>query len=126
MLSQEIYRGHVSLHQTPPPSSSFLLRFILPPAPQATTRLHLLFVVADVAEVGSVVMVVDVPSHHHISMSVADLNTRSAIVLVIMLISATIVIMVLLLRLAQLHFSTLMRIIQAIPTGMLTLKPLNT
>jgi len=33
-------------------------------------------------------MIVDVPSHHHISLLVADLNARSAIILAIMLTSA--------------------------------------
>jgi len=45
---------------------------------------------------------------HHISLSVADLNTRSAIILAIMLTSATIVMMI---RLAQLLFFILMRIV---------------
>ena len=50
--------------------------------------------VVDVAEAGSAVVVVDVPSYHHISLPVADLNARSAIVLVIMLTNATIVMMI--------------------------------
>ena len=112
MLSQEIYRGHASLHQTPSSSSPLLLRFIPSPALQATTRLQLLSVVADVAEAGSVIVVVDVPFYHHISPLVADLNARSAIVLAIMLTSATIIMMILLFQLAQLLFSTLMRIVQ--------------
>ena len=76
--------------------------------------------VVDVAEAGSAV--VDVPSHHYISPLVADLNARFAIVLAIMLTNATIVIMI---QLAQLLFSTLMGIVQSIPTGM-TLEPLIT
>ena len=78
-----------------PKLSCLLLRFIQPPALQTTIRLHLLTVVVNVTEAGSVV--VDVPSHHHISLSVADLNARSAIILAIMLISATIVMIILLL-----------------------------
>jgi len=80
-------------------------------------------VVVDVAEAGSVVVVVDVPSYRHISPPVADLNTRSAIILTIMLTNVTIVMMI---RLAQLLFSTLMGIVQSIKTGMLTLEPLIT
>ena len=68
-----------------------LLRFRPPPALQATTQLQLLSVVADVAEVGSAVVIVDVPFHHHISPLVVDLKARFAIVLAIMLTSATIV-----------------------------------
>ena len=75
------------------------------------------------AEAGSAVMVVDVPFYRHISLSVADLNARSATVLAIMLTNATIVMMI---RLAQLLFSTFMGIVQSIPTGMLTLEPLIT
>ena len=41
--------------------------------------------IVDVAEAGSAIMVVDVPSRHYINPSVADLNARSAIVLVIIL-----------------------------------------
>ena len=102
----------LSLHQTLPPSSPLLLRFIPPPALQAIIRLPLpfLFVVVDVAEVGSAI-VMDVPSHGYTSPPVASLNARSAIILASMLTSATIVMMILLLRLAQLLFSTLMRII---------------
>ena len=59
----------------------------------------------DVAEARSAI--VNVPSYHHISPSVADLNARSAIVLAIMLSSATIIMMILLFGLAQLLFSTL-------------------
>ena len=70
----------LSLHQTPQPSTPLLLWFILLLALQATIQLHLLSVVMDVAEAGSVVVVVNVPSHHHISLQVADLNARSAIV----------------------------------------------
>ena len=115
--------GVLSLHQTPQPSSPFLLRFILLTALQATIQLHLLSLVMDVAEVGSAVMVVEVPSHHHISSPVADLNARSAIILAIMLTNATIVMII---RLAQLLFSTLMGIVQSIPTAMLTPEPLIT
>ena len=99
------------------------MQFILSLALQAIIRLQLLFVVVDVAEAGNTIMVVDIPSHHHISPLVADLNVRSAIVLTILLTSATIVMMI---RLAQLLFSTLMGIVQSIPTGMLTPKPLIT
>ena len=67
--------------------------------------------VVDVAEAGSVVVVVNVPSHHHISPPVADLNARSAIILAIMLTNATIFMMI---QLAQLLFSTLMRRVQSI------------
>jgi len=94
---------------------------MLPPALQTTIQLHLFHVVVDVAEERSVV--VDVPSHNRISLAVADLSVRSAIVLVIMLTSATIVMMI---RPAQLLFFTLMRIVQSIPTGMLILEPLIT
>ena len=107
--------GVLSLHQTPQPSSPFLLRFVLLPALQVIIQLHLLSVVVDVAEAGSAVVVVDVPSYRHISPPVADLNARSVIVLAIMLTNATIVMMV---QLAQLLFSTLMGIVQSIPTGM--------
>ena len=48
----------------------------------------------DVAEAGSAVVVVDVPSYRHISPPVADLNARSAIVLAIMLTNVTIVMMI--------------------------------
>ena len=82
-----------------------------------------LSVVVDVAETGSTVVIVDVPSHHHISPLLADLNARSAIILAIMLINTTIVMMI---RLAQLCFSTLMGIVQSIPTGMLIPEPLIT
>ena len=68
-------------------------------------------------------MVVDVPSYHHINPPVADLNARSAIILAIMLTNATIIMMI---RLAQLLFSTLMGIVQSIPTDMLTPEPLIT
>ena len=91
--------GVLSLHQTPQPSSPLLMRFILSPTLQTTFQLHLLPVVVDVAEAGSAVVVVDVPSHHHISAPVADLNATSAIILVIMLTNATIIMMI---RLAQL------------------------
>jgi len=74
-----------------------------------------------VAEAGNVIVVMDVPSYHHISPPVADLNARSTIVLAIMLTNATIVMMI---RLAQLIFSTLVGIVQSIPTSMLTLEPL--
>ena len=67
--------------------------------------------VVDVAEAGSAAIVVDVSSHHAFSLPVADLNARSAIVLTIMLTIATIVMIIFLLRLAQLLFSTLMRIV---------------
>ena len=77
----------------------------------------------DVTEAGSAVVVVDVPSHHHISPPVTDFNARSAIVLAIMLTNVTIVMII---RLAQLHFSPLMGIVQSIPTGMLTPEPLIT
>ena len=79
--------------------------------------------VVDVAEAGSAVVVVDVPSYRHISPPVVDLNVRSAIVLAIMLTNATIVMMI---RLAQLLFSTLMGIVQSILTDMLTMEPLIT
>ena len=115
--------GVLSLHQTPQLSSPRLLQFILPPVLQATIQLHLLSVVVDVAEAGSAIVVVDVPFHHHIGLPVANLNARSAIILTIMLTNAIIVMMI---RLAQLLFSTLMGIVQSIPTGMLTPKPLIT
>ena len=97
MLNQEIYRGRAIIS----PDSTTLVS----PSPavhtasalQATIQLHLLYMVVDVAEAGSAV--VDVPSHHHISPPVADLNVRSAILLALMLTSATIVMMI---RLAQL------------------------
>ena len=115
--------GVLSLYQTPQPSSPLLLQFILLPALQVTIQLHLLSLVVDVTEVGSAIVVVDVLSYHHISPSVADLNVRSAIIFVIMLTNATIVMTI---RLAQLLFSTLMGIVQSIPTGMLTPDPLIT
>ena len=62
----------------------------------------------DVVEAESVVMVMDIPSHHHISPSVVDLNAISAIVLAIMLTNGTIVMLI---RLAQLLFSNLMGIV---------------
>ena len=99
------------------------MRFILPSALQSTIRLHLLSVVVDVAEAGSAVVIVHVPSHHDISPPVANLNVRSAIVLAIILTNSTIVMMI---QLAQLFFSTLMGIVQSIPTGMLTPEPLIT
>ena len=82
MLSQEIYRGCAITSSASTSSSLILLQFILPPTLQATIWIHLLSVVLDVAEAGSavVIVVVDVPSHYHISLSVADLNARSAIV----------------------------------------------
>ena len=101
--------GVLSLHQTPQPSSPLLMRFIV------------FSMVMDVAEAGSAV--VDVLSYRHISPPVVDLNARSAIVLAIMLTNATIVMMI---RLAQLLFSTLMRIVQSIPTGMSTPEPFIT
>ena len=70
--------------------------------------------VVDVAEAGSAVVVMDVPSYRHISPPVVDLNARSVIVLAIMLTNGTIVVMI---RLAQLLFSNLMGIVQSIPTG---------
>ena len=79
--------------------------------------------VVDVVKAGSAVVVVDVPSYHHISPLVADLNARSAIILAIMLTNATIVMII---RLAQLLFSTFMGIVQSIPTGMLTPESLIT
>jgi len=89
--------GVLSLHQTPQLLSPIFLRFILPPALKATIRLQLLSVVVNMAEAGSTVMVMDVPSHHLISPLVADLNVRFAIILAIMLTSATIVMMIFLL-----------------------------
>jgi len=86
--------GELSLHETPQPSSPLLLRFILLPAHQATIQLHPLSMVVDVAEAGSAVVVMDVPSYHRISPPVADLNTRSAIVFANMLTNATIVTMI--------------------------------
>ena len=115
--------GVLSLHQTPQPSFLFILWFILLPSLQATIQLHLLSVIVDVAEAGSTVVVMNVPSHHHVSPPMADLNARSAIVLTIMLTNATIVLMI---GLAELLFSTLMGIVQSIPTGMLTPEPLIT
>ena len=50
--------------------------------------------VVDVAEEGSAVVVVDVPSYRHISLPVANLNARFAIILAIMLTNATIVMMI--------------------------------
>ena len=50
--------------------------------------------VVDVAKAGSAVVVVDVPSYHHISPQVVNLNARSAIVLAIMLTNVTIVMMI--------------------------------
>ena len=117
MLSQEIYRERAV---TSPDSTTLISLF---PALQATIQLYLLSVVVDVAEAGSVVVIVDVPSYHHISSPVADLNARFAIILAIMLTNAIIVIMI---RLAQLLFCTLMGIVQSIPTGMLTPVPLIT
>ena len=100
ILSQEIYREYaittpdsIALISSPPAVHTA-------PSPQATTRLHLFFVIEDVAEAGSAVIVMDVHSHYHISLSVADLNTRSTIIFSIMLISATIVMMILLFQLA--------------------------
>jgi len=78
------------------------------------------------AEEGSEIVVVDIPSHHHISPQVSDLNARSVIILAIMLTSSLIFMMILFFKLAQLLFSTLMRIVKLIPTGMLTLEPLIT
>ena len=112
----------LSLHQTPQPLS-LLLWFIPPPALQATIRLQFLSVVVDMAKAGSMIMVIDIPSHHHISPPVADLNAKSAIVLAIMLTSATIVMMI---QLVQLLFCTLMRIVQSIPIGVLTSESLIT
>ena len=123
MLSQEIYRRRAI---TSPDSTTLISpspAFILFPALQATIQLHLFSVVVDMAEAVSVVVVVDVPSFRHISPPVADLNARSAIVLAIMLTNAIIVMMF---RLAQLLFSTLMGIVQSIPTSMLTPEPLIT
>ena len=85
-LARRFIMGVLSLHLTPQPSCPLLLRFILPPSLQATIQLHLLSVVVDVAEAGSLIVVMDVPSHHYFSPSVADLNARSAIVLAIMLV----------------------------------------
>ena len=102
----------LSLHQTPQPLFPLLLRFILPPALHATIQLHLLSVIVDVAEAGSTFVITNIPSHHHISLLMVNLNVRSAIVLAIMLTSATIVMMI---WLAQLLFSTLMGIVQSIP-----------
>jgi len=123
MLSKEIYHERVITSPNSTTLISPLMMFILLPALQATIQLQLLSVFVNVAEAGSVVVIVDVPSYHHISPSVADLNARSAIILAIMLTNAIIVMII---RLAQLLFSTLMRIVQSIPTYMLTLEPLIT
>jgi len=123
MLSQEIYRVCAI---TSPDSTTIiflLLRFILPPTLQAIIQLHLLFVVVDVAETGSAVVVMDVPSHHNISSLVADLNAKFTIILAIMLTSASIVMMI---WLTQLLFFTLMVIVQSILIGMWTIDPLIT
>ena len=117
MFSQKIYRGRAIISLDSTTLISPFPTVHIASALQATARLHLLSVVVDVAEAGSAVEVVDVPSHHHISPSVANLNARCAIVLAIMLINVTIVMMI---RLAQLLFSTLTGIVQLIPTGMLT------
>ena len=113
MLNQEIYHGRAI---TSPDSTTLIFpspavhtASIPPPVLQATIRLQLLSVVMDVAEEGSAV--VDIPSHHHISPPVVDLNARSAIILAIMLTGATIFMMIFLFRLAQLLFFTLMRIV---------------
>ena len=126
ILSQEIYRGRAITIPDSTSSSPFLPRFIPPPAFQATTRLQLPFVVVDMAEAGRTIVVVDVPSYHHISPPITDLNTRSAIILAIMLANATIVMIIFLLQLAPVLFSTFMGIVQLIPTGMLTPEPLIT
>ena len=51
--------GVLSLHQTPQPSSLFILWFILLPSLQAAIQLHLLSVIVDVTEAGSATVVVD-------------------------------------------------------------------
>ena len=114
--------GVLSLHQTPHLIS-------LSPAVHTVSRTPSyhsapsFFRGRGVAETGSAVVVVDVPSYRHISPPVTDLNARSVIVLAIRLTHATIVMMI---RQAQLLFSTFMGIVQSIPTGMLTPEPLIT
>jgi len=75
-LARRFIVGMLSLHLHPQPSSPILLRFTRHLALQVTIHLHLLSVVMNGAEAGSaaVVMVVDIPSHHHISLLVANLN----------------------------------------------------
>ena len=123
MLSQEIYRVSAN---TSPDSTTLISPSSAVHTASCTSSYHLALTSfrdhgrGRGTEHGSGV---DVASHHHISLSVADLNARSAIVLAIMLTSSIIVMMIFLLQLAQLLFSTLMIMIQSIPTGMLTPEP---